>query len=49
MAVVYFFETGSHYVAMNGLELYIDQTGLKLSDTLVSLPSAKIKRVSHHV
>jgi hypothetical protein len=34
----FFFDTGSHYVALAGLELSVDQAGLELREILLPLP-----------
>lgn len=44
------FETGSHHVALAGLELFsADQAGLRLTEVhCLCLMSAEIKSVCHH-
>ena len=43
------FEARSFYLVLEGLELYIDQVGLKQKSTCLCLFSAGIKDVHRHV
>lgn len=43
-----YFNTGFLRVALAGLELTVDQTGLEITEICLSLPSAEIKGMCHH-